>query len=289
MNKLPHLALMVGVIGVSFSSILIKNLPEVPALVIAAYRMGLSTLILGGWAALRTPDQFRRFTGRDLWLSGLAGVFLAAHFVAWFTSLRYTSIASSVALVTLQPIFVLLGGRLWFGEKTTLRGLAGIGLAMVGAMAIGYSDSGSGRDTLFGDMLALIGAALVAGYFLVGRSVRRRVPVLPYAVTVYGFAALTLVLAALAAGVRLYPYGPNEMAHFLALAVIPTILGHTLFNYAIGHLPAATVSSSILGEPVGAAILAFYLLGETPTAGQVFGGLTIISGLGLFVTSGGGK
>ena len=285
MTRLAYLALGIGVLGVSTSSILIKWMPLVPALAIAAYRLGFTVLFLGPVALATRRGELAEVGRRDVALSVLGGVFLAAHFAAWITSLKFTSVASSVVLVTLQPVFVLLGARLLFGERVTRAGLLGVALALGGGALIGWSDWQAGRQELQGDWLALVGALLVAFYLLVGRSVRRRLSVLPYTTLVYGAAAV-LVAWSLLAGVPLYPYPWAAWLLFLALAVFPTIFGHTMFNYAIGHLPAGLVSVSILGEPVGAAALAYLLLGERLSPLQAVGGLGVLAGIAVFAGAG---
>lgn len=278
-------ALAVGVLGVSSSSILIKLVPGIPPVAIAAYRLGLSTLLLGFAALASRPGDFRAFTPRDLALAAVGGAFLAGHFVSWISSLQYTSVASSVVLVTLQPIFVLLGSWLWFAEGTSGRGLAGVAVALAGGGLIGAADLGGGGDELRGDLLALVGAALVAGYILVGRALRPRIAILPYTTVVYGACTLVLIAWAAGAGVPLHPYSRRELVIFLAMAVLPTILGHTMFNYAIGYLPAPVVSMSTLGEPIGASILAWLWLDEAVSPFQLAGGGAVLAGLALFLRS----
>ncbi|MHB9146345.1 MAG: DMT family transporter [Symbiobacteriia bacterium] len=280
---LPGAALAVGVGGASFSSIFIKLLDGVPALVIAFYRLGLTALILAPLALIRYRRELTSLSRRDWLLSGLSGLFLAGHFAAWITSLSYTSVASSVVLVTLQPLFVLAGGYLFYREGTTRVGLAGVAAALVGAAVIGFGDAGGGSRVLLGDALAFLGALLVAGYILVGRSVRQRVGVISYAFVVYAICAGVLLAVSLAMGLPLGGYSSHQWLLFWLLAIVPTIFGHTLFNFALGHLPAAVVSVAILGEPVGASILAAFMLRQLPTPTQLAGGGLILGGLYVFL------
>ena len=279
----PGFSLAIGVVGASFSSILIKLLDGVPPIIIAFYRLGLTALILAPLALWRYGRELRALGRRDWLLSALGGLFLAGHFAAWITSLEYTSVASSVVLVTLQPLFVLAGGYLLYREGTTRIGLIGVGAALVGAIVIGLGDSGGGSRVLLGDGLAFLGAVLVAGYILVGRSVRQRVGVIPYAFLVYAICAGILLVVALALGLPVGGYNSPQWLLFWLLAIVPTIFGHTLFNFALGHLPAAVVSVAILGEPLGASILAALLLHQSPTTTQFVGGGLILGGLYLFL------
>lgn len=280
---LPGVALAVGVVGASFSSILIKLLDGVPALIIAFYRLGLTALILAPLALTRYRRELAALSARDWLLSALGGVFLAGHFAAWITSLSLTSVASSVVLVTLQPLFVLAGGYLLYREGTTRVGLAGVAVALVGAIIIGLGDAGGGDRVLLGDMLAFLGAALVGAYILVGRSVRQRAGVIPYAFVVYSICAAVLLSVSLALHLPLGGYTSHQWLLFWLLAVVPTIFGHTLFNFALGHLPAAVVSVAILGEPLGTSILATFMLRQFPTLTQAAGGVLILGGLYVFL------
>ena len=282
-NSLPYLALAVGIVGVSFASILIKNLPGVPAIIISTYRLGLTALLIAPLALTRGRGELRRMGVRDWALSILSGVFLAGHFVSWITSLKYTSVASSVVLVTLGPVFVLAGGYFLYGERATRAGLVGVAAALAGAAVIGAGDLSGGFGAFQGDALALVGAVLIAGYLLIGRAVRQRVSVFPYTLAVYGACAAVLVIASLIFGQPLYPYSARELSIFLGLAVIPTIFGHTMFNYALGFVKTSIVSMSTLGEPVGATVLAYFFLGEKVSPLQGTGGLMILVGLYLFL------
>lgn len=282
-NPLPYLALAVGMVGVSFASILVKNLPGVPAVIISTYRLGLTALLLAPVALTRGSEDLRKMRARDWALSALAGVFLAGHFVSWIASLKYTSVASSVVLVTLGPVFVLAGGYFLYGERTTRAGLAGVAVALAGAGVIGASDLSGGLGALQGDVLAFTGAVLVAGYLLIGRSVRQRISVIPYTFILYGACTAVLVVFSLLFGQPLYPYSARELLIFLGLAVIPTIFGHTMFNYALGYVKTSIVSMSTLGEPVGATVLAYAFLGEKVSPLQGAGGVMILVGLYLFL------
>lgn len=280
----PYLVLGLGIVAVSFASPLIK-MSDAPALVIAMYRLVFSTavllpLVLGGKA---TRSELAGLGRRDLFLALAAGVFLALHFYSWITSLKYTSIASSVVLVTLQPLFVVAGAYLLFGERITAKAAAGGALALAGSLLIGVGDLGKGAGNLYGDFLALVGAVMVAAYFLIGRDLRRRLTLLPYVTLVYGAAAAVLVLLALAGGERFWPYAREDWAVFVALALVPNLIGHSSYNWALRYLPAGVVSVASLGEPVGASLLAVAMLGEFPGVVQVAGGAMAVFGVYLFV------
>jgi len=278
----PYIVLFVAVAGVSFGSLFAK-LSDAPALIIATYRNGLATLILAPFAVTLCRRELTSASSRDLLMALASGFFLAFHFATWIASLNYTSVASSTVLVTMQPIFVVLGSFLILKETVSIKAIAGGTLAIVGSILIGISDFAVGGSALRGDFLALSGAVLIAGYVLIGRRLRQRFSLVAYTFIVYGTCSAVLVIMDLITGAPLYPYSPYNWLLFWGMALIPTIIGHTLLNWALKHLPASTVSVSILGEPVGASILAAIFLGEFPAALQVVGSLLILTGVYFFM------
>ncbi|MDD4237467.1 MAG: DMT family transporter [Desulfotomaculaceae bacterium] len=281
----PYLAIILAVVATAFSSIFTK-LASAPPNVIAFYRLAFTVLLLVPLALGPTGRrELKHMPGRDLAMAALAGVFLALHFALWIASLKLTSVASSTVLVTMQPLFVVIGGFLFFKEKITLRGLAGGAAALSGSVIIGFGDFQAGGQALWGDILAFSGAFMVALYVLIGRSLRSRLSLFPYVFLVYGTAALFLLLINLASHTPLYPYPCLDWVWFLALAVVPTIGGHTVFNWALRYVKAAVVSVSILGEPLGATIMAYFIFKEIPGALQIAGGVAIIMGLYIFITA----
>ncbi len=270
-------ALAVGIAGISFASILVL-LSAAPAITLAFYRMFLAAAILWPFAAVSKGSQGFRLREHGLAMAA-SGVFLAGHFYTWNLSLRYTSVASSVVLVDIHPLFVLAADVFLYRENISHRHVAGVLLAVLGSIVVGAGDFGLGGQAFCGDLLAVAGAMFVSVYLLIGRRVRQAVPALPYAVVVYGTAAAVLAAASLIEHVPLWPYSTRDVMVFLGLAVIPTIFGHTLFNWALAVVPASLVSVTILGEPVGATILAALVLHEWPSASQLAGGALILFGL----------
>jgi drug/metabolite transporter (DMT)-like permease len=268
-------AVAVGVLAVSAAAILIR-LAEAPALAVAFWRCAL------GAAVLLPPALLRRETfpsGRGLWVGVASGAALGAHFGFWISSLDYTSVAASVVLVSTQPVFVALMAYVLFGERTSPASVAGILLA-IGGTAIIASGGSVGSAAFFGNALALIGAVTVAAYVLIGRSSRTGgIGVLPYSVVVYSAAALTLLPVALYFEVELWGYSGETWLWLWAITLGPQILGHTVFNWALGYVEASIVSGVILAEPVVAALLAWLILSERPGAATVFGGAVVLAGL----------
>lgn len=272
------LLLAVGVI--SAASIMIK-LAEAPALVIAAYRLGVTGLLVGPTALALRRRELRALERRD-WLMSLAsGTFLSLHFILWISSLQFTSVASSVVFVTTNPIFVGLGTFFILGERLPRSLIGGIALAVMGGVMIGSGDLAIGGRALTGDLLALLGGVAHSGYLLIGQRVRVKTDALSYVAIVYGMAAvLTLVVAALS-GLAFAGYPTMTYVWMALLALGPQILGHSAYNWALRYVSAAAVAVIILGEPVGASILAYVVLDEGLTWWKVVGGGLVLSGIYL--------
>ncbi|WP_256412227.1 DMT family transporter [Halorubrum rubrum] len=283
----PELGLVTAVLAVSTGAILVRW-SDAPSSVAAFYRVLFTTLPLLPVAAWRYREGFARIDRRDLGFATLSGVALAVHFASWFESLEWTSVAASVTLVQAQPVFVALGAWLLLRERVTRRIAVGIGIAVGGIVAMSLGDFLGGvlvgPAPLYGNALALIGAVTAAGYVLAGRSLRQRLALVPYVVVVYGVCTVSLLVLVLAQGHPLSGYPPREWAVFLGLAIGPGLFGHTVVNWALGYLESSVVSVSLLGEPVGATILALLLLGEAPTRFTVVGGVIVLAGIYLTTT-----
>jgi drug/metabolite transporter (DMT)-like permease len=280
----PAVALVVAVLAVSWAGPLVR-FTDAPALVVAAWRLLLSVLFIAAVLLVRrTPPP--RLTLRDWAFAAGAGVFLALHFWSWIASLDLTTVSSSVVLVSTQPVFVALLSGLFLGEMATRRQWAGILIAVSGAIVIAWGDFALGRDALVGDMLALAGAVFVSVYYVIGRRLRVLVDLWWYIGIIYGIAALVLVVAVLLApGAALTGHGTQDWLVFAALAAGPMMLGHTLVNYALRYLRAYVANLALLGEPVGATIIAWLLpaIAEVPGPQTLIGGLLILGGIGLTV------
>lgn len=281
---LPYAALGAAVTAVSFAAIFVR-LTEAPAIAVAFYRLFFSTMLLVPvlyWQMRPTislPTGPRR---RALLLSCLSGVLLALHYFTWFQSLRLTTVASSTVLVTLHPFFVLWMAFLLWREPVNVRLVLAVVVTLIGGYIIGSGDLRVAREYLVGDILALVAAFFMSGYLLLGQAVRREFTLLQYVTVVYGTGALVCALIMLGTGTPFWGYSSNDYMVFLALALVPNLMGHTLFNWALGYLPASIISVSVLAEPVGATILALVILRELPTAAQLIGGSIIILGIGWF-------
>ncbi|MGQ9478127.1 MAG: DMT family transporter [Candidatus Bipolaricaulia bacterium] len=271
---------LLGAVAIlSFGSILIRLTP-VPAPTIAAYRLTLATLLLAP-LAWRGRAELKELSRQDLALSLASGLFLALHFITWISSLKWTSVASSVVLVSTNPIFVGLGSRFLLRERLAPLLIWGIAISFIGGVLIGYSDLRFGGKELIGDLLALGGALFASGYLLLGRRVRRRIGLVNYIFVVYGLAAAVLIAIALTSGQPLFGHSGRAYLFMFLLALGPQLLGHSGLNWALRYISAAMVAVATLGEPVGATILAYLILGEGLTPLQAGGGLLILVGIYL--------
>jgi drug/metabolite transporter (DMT)-like permease len=281
-----YLVLAIGVVSVSFAAIFIR-LAEAPPLVIAAYRLCLASLLIAPVAGIRSHDELRKLSRRDIAMAVLSGAFLALHFGLWIASLSYTSVATSVVLVTANPIFVGIASYFLFHEKLGRQAILGIIVCLIGAVLIGYGNWRLGLSPLLGGVLALLGALAVAGYLLIGRRLRQRISLLSYTSLVYSSAGVLLLISALVAGHTLVGYSPTTYIMLALLAVVPQILGHSSLNWSLRFVSATLVTIAVLGEPVVATALAFLILDEAPTFTEIGGGILILAGIFIAFRKGG--
>jgi drug/metabolite transporter (DMT)-like permease len=292
----PAIVLIIGVAASSTSSIFIRYAQsEAPSLVIAAYRLCLATLILIPILASRHRSDLRGMSRGDIAFSIGSGIFLSIHFATWITSLEYTSVASSVVLVQTAPLFVTMLAPILLHERPTKMILIGLSLTLLGSVVVGASDLCTYSEGLHcpslhelfngtavkGDLLALAGAIAAAGYLLIGRVVRKRLALIPYITLTYGTAACVLIALMLLRGHQPFGYSPMIYLWFILLALLPQLLAHSTYNWALRYLPAAVVSLTLLGEPVGSTILAYFFLAEIPTLLRLVGAVMILVGLAI--------
>ncbi|MBI1795123.1 MAG: DMT family transporter [Chloroflexi bacterium] len=290
------LALLLAILAVSTASIFIKFAQrDAPSLVIAALRLTFASLALAPLAWTRHRAEILSLTRRELLFGLLSGLFLSVHFATWISSLEYTTIASSVVLVSTGPLWVALMSPLFLREPLTRPVLIGMAVALLGGVIIGLSDSCSWNNglacdsfsqvlrgrALFGNLLALAGALAVSGYLMIGRKLRTKTSLIPYIFVVYSTAAIGLLIIMFAAGETPVGYQPMTYVWILLLALVPQLIGHSTYNWALAHLPAAFVAIATLGEPIGSAILAFFILQEAPPVATLAGGTLILLGIYL--------
>jgi len=292
------IVIIIAIFAVSTASLFIKLAQrEAPSLVIAAVRLTLASLLLAPSAFSNYKNEIRGFTKKESLLIIISGFFLALHFATWISSLEYTSVASSVIIVSTGPLWVALLSSLFLHEKLTKTVFWGMILAVSGGTIIAISDSCSWQGgllcpplttflhgkSLFGDILALFGALTVTGYLLIGRKLRVKISLIPYIFLVYSIAATVLIVLMVIAGQTPFGYSINIYIWLFLLALIPQIIGHSTYNWALRFLPATFVAVTTLGEPIGATILAFFILNETPGFFKLGGAIIIL--VGIFIAT----
>jgi drug/metabolite transporter (DMT)-like permease len=277
-----NVGLVVGVVAISTSPILIR-LAAMPALALAFWRCLAGAAALAPFARTASVGRLGRAEVARL---VAAGVFLAVHFALWNASLALTTVAAATTLVSMAPLFVGLGGR-FLGEPPSPRTWLGILVATAGAVLIAMGDAvadGAVGGTLAGDLMAFAGALALAGYLLLGRVARRRLPVATYAASVYGVAAAVLLPACLLTGASLGGYPSASWLALAAVVVGPQLLGHTVFNGLLASVSATVVAVTMLVEPIGATALAWLLFDELPGLGFWLGAPLVLAGVWLATT-----
>ena len=279
-EKHPMIMIVVGVLGISLSSIFVKY-SAAPSAVTAAYRLIWTVLLMSPVTFGRKEIRQELFhvSRATLLLSCLSGLFLAFHFTLWFESLRHTSVASSTTIVCTEVIWVSLGYALFLKGRLSVKEIVAIAVTLWGSVLIALSDSASGGAHLYGDILSLLAAIAVAIYVLIGRVVRKTASTTVYTYIVYSSCTAALLLICLIQGNELWGYGASGIVVGLLLAVFSTILGHSIFSWCLKFFSPSFVSASKLCEPVAAAILAGFLFGEIPSAMQITGGILILGGV----------
>jgi len=278
-KKLAQFSLPLAIVAASFAAIFIR-FSDVHPIAVAFYRMLFSTLTL----LFFIPSHIKEIKAlsKKEWIIVITiGFFLAIHFAAWISSLEYTTVASSVILVSAHPLIVAWIGGWYLGERAHPKIYVGIGIALIGVTLMVYSDYSLSEWALFGDILAIIGMLAMAGYILRGRKVRQDMSLVTYAFLVYLTSTIFLGFFSLGFSTSFTVYPMREYAIFLALAIIPTMFGHTVYNWALKYVKARLVSISLLGEPIGSSILAFFLLHEVPPRLSIIGGVITLFGIYL--------
>jgi drug/metabolite transporter (DMT)-like permease len=294
------MAILTAIIAVSTASILIRFAQSdgMPSIVIAALRLVFATILLAPIILARHLDEIKRFTRTEILLGTLAGFFLALHFATWISSLEYTTVASSAIFVSTGPLWVALLSPLLLNERLGKVAILGLALSLTGAIVIGLADACSWSNgiscpalqgllqgsQIWGNFLALLGAWAVTGYLVIGRKVRSVMSLLPYIFLVYAMAAMMLIIFMLAFGNSPFGYEPKTYGWVLLLAIVPQLIGHSTLNWALKHMSATFVAISTLGEPIGSAILAIFILKEFPSSIGVWGGVLILAGIALVST-----
>lgn len=287
MKLTPRFAVLLAVIAVGWSAIFIRWSGEAHPFAIAFWRLVVACLF---WLPvylrqrLRDPRPLSPRQSRARWLAGL---FLGIHFILWIAAFNFTTVASAVFLMLTQPILSALAAHLFLGERLNRWNGVAIAMTVIGSWIICRGDLAMGREHLLGDLLALAGAAASSAYLLMARVARparpgqQPLPLARYLAPVYMGALVTCGAALAVAGVPIAPFEPRTWASLVALGLVCTVIGHSLFNYALGHLPAFSVNIALVGEPVISSLLAWWLLGESPSPSLALGALVLVSAIGF--------
>jgi drug/metabolite transporter (DMT)-like permease len=275
------LVMSVGLVAVSLSAIFIR-LADAPGVVVAAYRMLLASLILLPWTirALKATPLTRKNAG----YATLAGLLLGAHFATWISSLSYTSVAASTSLGTTTPVWVALSSWTFLGLAPSFTALLGMLVAILGGALIGFGGAAGGSSSapLLGNTLALFGAVAAAAYLLLGRAAQNRgLSLQAYVGVAYGVAAISLLPLPFFLGYSYSGYSPASYFWILLLALLPQLVGHTAYNYAVKHMDPTGVATVILLEPIGASLLALLVFSEVPPLLTLLGALILLVGVAI--------
>ncbi|MBR5126772.1 MAG: DMT family transporter [Oscillospiraceae bacterium] len=276
-EKRPMIMILIGILGISMSSILIRY-STAPSAVTASWRLIWTVLLLtpAVFGGRENRKELFGLQKKALLMSVVSGIFLAIHFWFWFESLTFTTVASATTIVSTEVIWVSLGFFLFLKGKLSRKAMAAIGVAFVGTVCIAFADSGTGGTHLKGDFLALLAAVAVAVYMLLGRVVRSQVSNTVYTYVVYFACAAGLLMMSVVQQQGLFAYGWNGILIGLALAVFSTILGHSVFSWCLKFFSPSFVSACKLCEPVVSATMAAFLFREIPGPVQLLGCLLIL-------------
>lgn len=278
--KSISIPLIISIIAISFAAIFVKW-SDAPSTILSMYRMVFASIFIIP-IAWKKRDAFKQITKKDWFFLVFSGFFLAMHFALWFGSLKLTTVASSTVILALQPVVALVGGFILYKERTNKAALVTMGIAIVGVMMIGWGDIGLGKEAIIGDILSFLCVIAVVCYLLIGQNIVRKISHWIYSFCVFSFAAIFLGIYNLIAGIDFVGYEKQEWGIFLLLAIFPTI-AHVIFNWLLNYVNSTTISMSVLGEPVGATLLAVLLLGERLVGWQIIGGIFVLTGVFLFL------
>lgn len=281
----PKLAIAIGVAAVSLTAVLVKLADHAPASIIANYRLLIAAIALIPFVLLHHRKDMKQLKSSSWALLAACGVLLAIHLTLFYESLHHTSVASAASLVVLQPIAVLLLGLFMSREKFSQGAAISITIALIGILIILIGDYMLGGSNFYGDVLALASMVILAVYYTLGQRVRMYLNLLSYTFFVYVFGGIILLLFNLGFSNSFTGFGTQAWLSIITLALVPTFLGYSLFNWALKWIQAQTVQTGMIFEPVVAVVLAFFILHEHVTGTQLLGGAVILFGLFLFIMS----
>jgi drug/metabolite transporter (DMT)-like permease len=283
-SRLPYLALVIGMLAISTSAILIR-LSNSDPLVIGSYRQTFATLLFVPFLIKDKGKEITSLPPQRIAEMAIAGILLGGHFGFFISSVKATSIAASVLLGTCHIVYVAIIGWLFLGERLNKKAIMGTILALFGIIVLFWGDLVEDPGNFRGNILAFVSGILAGLYYLGGRKLRKDISLPLYALVVYFFSALTMWFVVIFQDLDYRHLPIEEFQLFILMALIPTLLGHTMQNWALGFLPAYVVSISLLSEPVGSGILGWIIFSEMPSLGVFIGGLIVLIGVYVVTTA----
>jgi len=279
------------VVSTAFLMIRVAQSEQVPSLAIAFWRLAIASALLCVFFGSRkaTRNELTTIPRSSLLLMLASGAFLAVHFATWIASLAYTSVASSTALVSTNPVWLALFSWLVLKDRPDRWIWLGVSASLIGGVVIFAVDATTvtigNPNTALGNGLALAGSIAVCGYLLIGRKLSNHVSISTYVTVVFSAAAVALLLIALGSGTKLTGWGSTAWLCLIGLALGPQLIGHSGISWSLRHLAPTMVAVAILGEPIGSALLAWWLLGERIGPLQFAGFALLMTGIFLAARS----
>ena len=277
-KRLAYFALIIGIFAISTSAILIRWSSSDP-LVIGSYRQTFATFLFLPFLLKDKFQEILNLSSREIFELLIIGILLGAHFGFWISSVKATSVAASVLLGTCHIVYVSIIGWVVFGEKLNSRGIIGTVIALAGIIILFWGDLVEDPGNFRGNFLAFISGILAGLYYLGGRKHRKNISLPTYAFIVYFSSAVVMWLVVLTQGLEYRSIPNSEFQLFFLMALVPTLLGHTMQNWALAFLPAYVISITLLAEPIGSGLLAWYIFSEVPSLGVLVGGLIVLVGV----------
>lgn len=278
----PLIIVFIGALGVSVSPILVK-LSNSQALTISFYRLLITVLILSPYILTKNINEIKLLSKKQITRIAISGFFLGLHFSAWVLSLKYTSVASSTVLVNTSPIILVLMTYFVLKEKTTAKQVIAILFAFMGSIILAFGDFFGGSNAFVGDLYAVLGAVFVSFYLLIGNRVRQNVSMSSYTYLTYTFAMFTILIMNIFVKNSFVVTDVNEYVLFACMAIFPTLLGHSLFNFSLKYVNPTLISMAILTEPIIASVIAIFVFSEIPTLTQLVGSVIILSSIYSYI------
>lgn len=285
-SRLPYLALIIGMFAISTSAILIRwTSDETEPLVIGSYRQTFATLLFVPFLIKDKAQELSSLPQARITEMVVIGILLGAHFGFFISSVKATSVAASVLLGTCHIVYVAIIGWILFGEGLTRKGIIGTCLALSGIVILFWGDLVQDPGNFDGNVLAFISGILAGFYYLGGRKLRKEISLSTYALVVYLSSAITMWIVVIVQDLEYLNIPNSDFQLFFLMALVPTLLGHTMQNWALAFLPAYVVSITLLTEPVGSGILAWHFFEEVPSIGVFIGGLIVLFGVCMVALS----